>query len=220
MVGPGVQRDVYSILLSCTTSQIAVCADLETRTLAQLARDEREKYPLASYATIHHFYVDDWLSGAGLKKKQLNSVSKIQTTIPLVEWCHVSAIVNPADLGTKGFLSSQLLAHDQWVQGPLWLNQCMNETPSYKIPKTFSLPDNALKEKRSVGTCVAKIVPLPEFIDRISSFTKLVRVCAWSLKFIKKPFTSLKNFWLLEIIGTSCCSCYYCASDSTNRISE
>ncbi|GFY63522.1 integrase catalytic domain-containing protein [Trichonephila inaurata madagascariensis] len=61
----------------------------------------------------------------------------------------------------------------------------MNETSSYKIPETFSFPDNALKEKKSVVTCVAKIVPLPEFIDRISSFTKLVRVCAWILRFIK-----------------------------------
>ncbi|GFW09170.1 integrase catalytic domain-containing protein [Trichonephila clavipes] len=61
----------------------------------------------------------------------------------------------------------------------------MNETSSYKIPETFSFLDNALKEKRSVVTCVAKIVPLPEFIDRISSFTKLVRVYAWILRFIK-----------------------------------
>ncbi|GFU53492.1 integrase catalytic domain-containing protein [Trichonephila clavipes] len=61
----------------------------------------------------------------------------------------------------------------------------MNETSSYKIPETFSFPDNALKEKRSVVTCVAKIVPLPEFIDRISTFTKLVRLCAWILRFIK-----------------------------------
>ncbi|GFY38534.1 integrase catalytic domain-containing protein [Trichonephila inaurata madagascariensis] len=86
---------------------------------------------------------------------------------------------------TRGLLPSQLLAHDQWIQGPLWLNQPMNETSSYKIPETFSFPDNALKEKKSVVTCVAKIVPLPEFIDRISSFTKLVRVCAWILRFIK-----------------------------------
>ncbi|GFS83826.1 uncharacterized protein TNCV_611361 [Trichonephila clavipes] len=107
-----------------------------------------------------------------------NRVSKIQTTIPSVEWCHVSGIENPADLGTRGLLPSQLVAHDQWIHGPLWLNQPMNETSSYKIPETFSFPDNALKEKRSVVTCVAKIVPLPEFIDRISSFTKLVRVCA------------------------------------------
>ncbi|GFY54949.1 integrase catalytic domain-containing protein [Trichonephila inaurata madagascariensis] len=61
----------------------------------------------------------------------------------------------------------------------------MNEMSSYKIPETFSFPDNALKEKRSVVTCVAKIVPLPEFIDRISSFKKLVLVCAWILRFIK-----------------------------------
>ncbi|GFW69442.1 integrase catalytic domain-containing protein [Trichonephila clavipes] len=300
MVGPRVQRDVYPILLSFRTFQIAVCADLEkmfrqirissedtnwqrilwrdnpketvkeyrlttvtygtscapylsTRTLTQLAFDERERYPLASFATLHHFYVDDLLSGTAtekeavelvwqlkemmrkggfnLRKWQSNSetvikevaenkdlkkvqndeeikilgiqwnpksdffsfsvplleerVSKIQTTIPSVEWCHVSGIENPADLGTRGLLPSQLVAHDQWIQGPLWLNQPMNETSSYKIPETFSFPDNALKEKTSFVTCVAKIVPLPEFIDRISSFTKLVRVCAWILRFIK-----------------------------------
>ncbi|GFT02234.1 DUF1758 domain-containing protein [Trichonephila clavipes] len=121
MVGPRVQRDVYPILLSFRTFQIAVCADLEkmfrqirissedtnwqrilwrdnpkeetvkeyrlttvtygtscapylsTRTLTQLAFDERERYPLASFATLHHFYVDDLLSGAATEKKQLNS---------------------------------------------------------------------------------------------------------------------------------------------------
>ncbi|GFV74655.1 integrase catalytic domain-containing protein [Trichonephila clavipes] len=400
MVGPRVQRDVYPILLSFRTFQIAVCADLEkmfrqirissedtnwqrilwrdnpketvkeyrlttvtygtscapylsTRTLTQLAFDERERYPLASFATLHHFYVDDLLSGAATEKEAVelvwqlkemmkkggfnlrkwqsnreivikevaenkdlkrvqndeeikilgiqwnpksdffsfsvslleerciyskrdvlseiarvfdplgllspcivfmkillqelwklnlewdepipedlnkqwttfrkelhliekmkiprtiawtdstitlawlktepyrwqpfvaNRVSKIQTTIPSVEWCHVSGIENPADLGTRGLLPSQLVAHDQWIHGPLWLNQPMNETSSYKIPETFSFPDNALKEKRSVVTCVAKIVLLSEFIDRISSFTKLVRVCAWILRFIK-----------------------------------
>ncbi|GFW59532.1 DUF1758 domain-containing protein [Trichonephila clavipes] len=37
------------------------------------AFDERERYPLASFATLHHFYVDDLLSGAATEKKQLNS---------------------------------------------------------------------------------------------------------------------------------------------------
>ncbi|GFY46641.1 integrase catalytic domain-containing protein [Trichonephila inaurata madagascariensis] len=121
-----------------------------------------------------------------------NRVSKIQTIIPSVEWCHVSGIEKPADLGTRGLLPSQLLAHDQWIQGPLWLNQPMNETSSYKIPES-SFPDNALKEKRSVVTCVAKIVPLPEFIDRISSFTKLVRVCAWILRLIKNSHSAVSR---------------------------
>ncbi|GFT34756.1 jerky-like protein [Trichonephila clavipes] len=68
-----------------------------------------------------------------------NRVSKIQTTIPSVEWCHVSGIENPADLGTRGLLPSQLVAHDQWIHGPLWLNQPMNETSSYKILRNFLL---------------------------------------------------------------------------------
>ncbi|GFY70257.1 integrase catalytic domain-containing protein [Trichonephila inaurata madagascariensis] len=124
MVGPRVQRDVYPILLSFRTFQIAVCADLEkmfrqikissedtnwqrilwrdnpkelvkeyrlttvtygtscapylsTRTLTQLALDERERYPLASFAT-HHFYVDDLLSGAATEKEAVELVWQLK----------------------------------------------------------------------------------------------------------------------------------------------
>ncbi|GFV42130.1 integrase catalytic domain-containing protein [Trichonephila clavipes] len=118
--------------------------------------------------------------------------------------------IQPISRHERTLTSSQLVAHDQWIQGPLWLNQPMNETSSYKIPETFSFPDNALKEKRSVVTCVAKIVPLPEFIDRISSFTKLVRVCAWILRFIKnsrspvsRTFGYLKSSELHTAVVTS-----------------
>ncbi|GFS48558.1 integrase catalytic domain-containing protein [Trichonephila clavipes] len=274
---------------------------LSTRTLTQLALDEMERYPLASFATLHHFYADDLLSGAAtekeavelirqlkemmrkggfnLRKWQSNSkivikevpenkdLKKVQNDEEIkilgiqwnpksnffsfsvslqeerciyskrdvlseivrvldplgllssciafmkillqelwklnLEWdepipedlnkqwttfrkeLHLIEKIPSRSLGTRGLLPSQLVAHDQWIQGPLWLNQFMNETSSYKIPETFSFPDNALKEKRSVVTCVAKIVPLPEFIDRISSFTKLVRVCVWILRLIK-----------------------------------
>ncbi|GFV89375.1 DUF1758 domain-containing protein [Trichonephila clavipes] len=125
IVGPRVQRDVYPILLSFRTFQIAVCADLEkifrqirissedtnwqrilcrdnpketvkeyrlttvtygtscapylsTRTLTQLAFDERERYPLASFATLHHFYVDDLLSGAATEKKAVKLVWQLK----------------------------------------------------------------------------------------------------------------------------------------------
>ncbi|GFY22411.1 integrase catalytic domain-containing protein [Trichonephila clavipes] len=100
---------------------------------------------------------------------------------------------------TRGLLPSQLVGHDQWIQAPLWLNEPMNETSSYKIPETFSFPDNVLKEKRSVVTCVAKIVPLREFIDRISSFANLVCVCAWILRFIKNSRSPVsKTFGYLK----------------------
>ncbi|GFY72265.1 integrase catalytic domain-containing protein [Trichonephila inaurata madagascariensis] len=281
---------------------------LSTRTLTQLALDERERYPLASFATLHHFYVDDLLSGAAtekeavelvwqlkemmrkggfnLRKRQSNSetvikevpenqnlkvvqndeeikilgiqwnpksdffsfsvslqeqkcayskrevlseIARVFDPLGLLSPCVVFMKILlqelwklnlewdepiPEDLNkqwaafrkelhliekmkiprcTRGLLPSQLLAQDQWIQGPLWLNQPMNEMSSYKIPETFSFPDNALKEKKSVVTCVAKIVPLPEFIDRISSFTKLVRVCAWILRFIKNSLSPVSR---------------------------
>ncbi|GFV14946.1 integrase catalytic domain-containing protein [Trichonephila clavipes] len=202
--------------------RLELCAALLLSNVLQVVLRE---FPLSIHRTIA--WTDSTITLAWLKTEPYrwqpfvaNRVSKIQTTIPSVEWCHVSGIENPADLGTRGLLPSQLVAHDQWIHGPLWLNQPMNETSSYKIPETFSFPDNALKEKRSVVTCVAKIVPLPEFIDRISSFTKLVRVCAWILRFIKIAVHQSQELLLLEIIGTSYCSCYYCTFDSTSRISE
>ncbi|GFY29730.1 uncharacterized protein TNCV_1813081 [Trichonephila clavipes] len=167
--------------------RLELCAALLLSNVLQVVLRE---FPLSIHRTIA--WTDSTITLAWLKTEPYrwqpfvaNRVSKIQTTIPSVERCHVSGIENPADLGTRGLLPSQLVAHDQWIHGLLWLNQPMNETSSYKIPETFSFPDNALKEKRSVVTCVAKIVPLPEFIDLISSFTKLVRVCAWILRFIK-----------------------------------
>ncbi|GFY65882.1 DUF1758 domain-containing protein [Trichonephila inaurata madagascariensis] len=50
---------------------------LFTRTLTQLAL-EREKYPLASYATLHHFYVDDLLSGATTEKEAVELVWQLK----------------------------------------------------------------------------------------------------------------------------------------------
>ncbi|GFW92304.1 integrase catalytic domain-containing protein [Trichonephila clavipes] len=171
------------------------CAALLLSNVLQVVLRE---FPLSIHRTIA--WTDSTITLAWLKTEPYrwqpfvaNRVSKIQTTIPSVEWCHVSGIENPADLGTRGLLPSQLVAHDQWIHGPLWLNQPMNETSSYKIPETFSFPDNALKEKRSVVTCVAKIVLLSEFIDRISSFTKLVRVCAWILRFIKNSHSPVSR---------------------------
>ncbi|GFW19136.1 integrase catalytic domain-containing protein [Trichonephila clavipes] len=157
--------------------RLELCAALLLSNVLQVVVRE---FPLSIHRTIT--WSDSTITLAWLKTEPYrwqpfaaNRVFKIQTTIQSAEWCHVSGIENPAHLGTRGLLLSQLVAHDQWIQGPLWLNQPMKETSPYKIPETFSFPDNALKEKRSVVACVAKIVPLPEFIDRISSFTKLVR---------------------------------------------
>ncbi|GFY68662.1 DUF1758 domain-containing protein [Trichonephila inaurata madagascariensis] len=89
MVGPRVQRDVShrkipignefygdnpkelvkEYRLTTVTYGTSCAPYFSTRTLTQLALDERERYPLASFATLDHFYVDDLLSGAATEKK-------------------------------------------------------------------------------------------------------------------------------------------------------
>ncbi|GFW74752.1 integrase catalytic domain-containing protein [Trichonephila clavipes] len=51
---------------------------LSTRTLTQHAFDERERYPLASFATLHHFYVNDLLSGAETEKEAVELVWQLK----------------------------------------------------------------------------------------------------------------------------------------------
>ncbi|GFW51939.1 integrase catalytic domain-containing protein [Trichonephila clavipes] len=53
-------------------------APFPTRTLRQLAIDEKENYPAASRATLNHFYVDDLLSGSATKKGAIQLVSELQ----------------------------------------------------------------------------------------------------------------------------------------------
>ncbi|GFX50987.1 integrase catalytic domain-containing protein [Trichonephila clavipes] len=99
MVGPRVQRDVISsedtnwqrILwrdnpketvkeyrLTTVTYGTSCAPYLSTRTLTQLAFDERERYALASFATLHHFYVDDLLSGAATEKEAVELVWQLK----------------------------------------------------------------------------------------------------------------------------------------------
>ncbi|GFU14623.1 integrase catalytic domain-containing protein [Trichonephila clavipes] len=66
------KKPVKEYRLTTVKYETSCAPFLSARTLTQLAHDDREKFPLASFATLHHFYVDDWLSGSTTEKKQLN----------------------------------------------------------------------------------------------------------------------------------------------------
>ncbi|XP_026331252.1 uncharacterized protein LOC113238634 [Hyposmocoma kahamanoa] len=63
--------------LTTVTYGTASAPYLATRTLQQLAIDEKDNFPKASQVTLHDFYVDDILSGA----HDVNSAKQLQTDL-------------------------------------------------------------------------------------------------------------------------------------------
>ncbi|GFW23303.1 integrase catalytic domain-containing protein [Trichonephila clavipes] len=72
------KETVKEYRLTTVTYGTSCAPYLSTRTLTQLAFDERERYPLASFATLHHFYVDDLLSGAATEKEAVELVWQLK----------------------------------------------------------------------------------------------------------------------------------------------
>ncbi|GFW79241.1 DUF1758 domain-containing protein [Trichonephila clavipes] len=72
------KEKVKEYRLTIVTYGTSCAPYLSTRTLTQLAFDERERYPLASFATLHHFYVDDLLSGAATEKEAVELVWQLK----------------------------------------------------------------------------------------------------------------------------------------------
>ncbi|XP_063991170.1 uncharacterized protein LOC135169801 [Diachasmimorpha longicaudata] len=60
MIGPTIQDDLFSLILRFRTHQYVLTA---IRCLQQLARDESERFPIASYILQEDIYVDDLLTG-------------------------------------------------------------------------------------------------------------------------------------------------------------
>jgi hypothetical protein len=70
-------EDIAEYRLTTVTYGTACAPFLSTRTLRQLALDEKENYPSASSATLRHFYVDDLLSGAATREEAIQLVNEL-----------------------------------------------------------------------------------------------------------------------------------------------
>ena len=133
-----------------------------------------------------------WLCGSPRRFKTFvgNRVSEIMDTLPPDCWRHVPTKYNPADCASRGVTPAELLQHELWWEGPPWLKldssswpiterqQCQEDTEELKITLT------SVTEKKHT------IVPFNKF----SSYTRLVRVMAWTLRFIRNTRRKEPNF--------------------------
>ncbi|XP_070854718.1 uncharacterized protein [Drosophila suzukii] len=145
-----------------------------------------------------------WISHPSSKLKIFvaNRTSEILEALPRNAWHHVNTKENPADCATRGMLASDLLHFDLRWMGPSWLQD--PEMLAVKLTsKKFcsSLLENHGGEDVKTTALTAQetcsLSPIEALTQRVSSWTKMVRVVAYALRFIQKTkaikFATLAN---------------------------
>lgn len=121
-----------------------------------------------------------------------NRVSQIQSLISPEHWRYVPTALNPADPASRGITPQELVNHELWW-GPSWL---IRDPESWPPPcqqlERKSLP--GLKKPTPVVAAVTNENETPDFIQNCSSFTKLVRVTSWCLRFAYNTLKSKPSF--------------------------
>lgn len=113
-------------------------------------------------------------------------VTKINSLAPKVLWNHIHSLENPSDCASRGIMPSKLLNHPLWWSGPPWLSQDISSLNLHIYSASFILPSD-IDPTPSILELASQVKPLPvpEFLCKFSSFSKLTRVVAWVYRFIR-----------------------------------
>ncbi|XP_008478454.1 uncharacterized protein LOC103515297 [Diaphorina citri] len=82
-----------------------------------------------------------------LKTFVANRVVNILDRTDPHQWKHIRTDLNPADLGSRGCLPSQIVNHDLWWHGPAFLQESQDKWPHEDLPIT--LPPDEVPELKS-----------------------------------------------------------------------
>ncbi|XP_070855575.1 uncharacterized protein [Drosophila suzukii] len=97
------------------------------------------------------------------------------------QWRHVPTADNPADSATRGLSPSEISIFDLWWHGPSWLRQHSSEWPDTEVPN-IKFDEQSLEAKSLQIRLHTTQVDI-SLIERFSTYTKLVRVIAYILRF-------------------------------------
>ncbi|XP_066585496.1 uncharacterized protein [Prorops nasuta] len=108
-----------------------------------------------------------------------NRVEYIQSSLPEAHWSYVNTKSNPADLNSRGINPSQLIHCTLWWEGP----SIIRETSSGNSPLMFETNEE-IKTSSIYTNHFTR--DLPSFLYNYSSWTKLIRVVSYVLRFIDR----------------------------------
>ncbi|XP_030763137.1 uncharacterized protein LOC115887781 [Sitophilus oryzae] len=137
-----------------------------------------------------HYWTDSTivLSWIALQPSTLNTfvanrISEIQTLTEVNQWSHVPSADNPADIISRGLEPIKLENCQLWWSGPFFLKQGKEYWPP-KVNPSSDLPE--VKEQKHTFVTHKNILSDElDLCEKFSSYTKLLRVTAYCLRFIK-----------------------------------
>ena len=140
------------------------------------------------YAWTDSLVVLSWLCGNPRRFKTFvgNRVSEIMELIPPRHWNHVQGSDNPADCASRGLYPKELKHYKTWWYGPNWLKDPQSQWPmKQELLENPVLCEERKEEVKLSLVGVEEVLPL----RRISNFTRLVRITAWILRFVRNAQT-------------------------------
>ena len=151
-----------------------------------------------------HFWVDStivlqYINNESKRFKVFvgNRVSEIRDQSEPKQWHHISGVDNPADDITRGLDIKDMGPQSRWVRGPEFLYKDVSEWP--KQPKILDVECND-PEIRPCAVLSIVVCPFLENLKRSSSWTKVVRVCSWILRFLHNSRNQIKRELYLTTI--------------------
>ena len=125
-------------------------------------------------------------------------MQEIRKLVPQDLWDHCPGTENPADIPTRNLEIANFQKEDRWMRGPGWLSQDETFWPKRSLQQEPS--EECIKEMKARNVMSMFINSeehhlISTIIDcnRFSSYTKLLRVTAYVLRFVKNCRNSVKE---------------------------
>ena len=138
-----------------------------------------------------------WIMNKGEWKQFVHHrVNEILRLTNKEEWGHCSGVENPADIGSRSCMGSQLVKNKLWWEGPDWLRKTSDGWPKFEANEKTS---TVIEEQKRSAVMLVKVTQPRGIISSIldikvfGTAERLFRVTAWILRFISNIKVKVKK---------------------------
>lgn len=128
-----------------------------------------------------------------LKEFIASRVAEIQELTAGITWYHVKSQDNPADVISRGCSMNDLAYNINWWNGPEFLRSSTLMQYSKHVPDLSNVEILERKDSRAVFSNQIQNDVIHDLIHRLSSYSKLIRITKYVVRFINKLITTRIN---------------------------